>query len=634
MDQRLSASTRSRPHRQQADYLPPPNRLAMPEQELWGPSRGGRATPGHAILARWMLFLTCCLATGAFAWTLYKVLSVEAPTPLQLAFWVLSTICFALVSIGSMTALIGFVVLMWRGCGDTLVLPDAPCPPRGRTALLFPVYREDPVAVSASIDAMCRDILATSASSRFDVFILSDTQDKGERQYERRIYLRLSRSYAQRMGIYARWRTPNTAKKAGNISNWIETFGGDYPYFVILDADSIMSAATLLRLARAMDVNPRTALIQTVPRIAGGESWLARLQQFAACYYGRLVAAGLAAWHGPGGNYWGHNAIIRTTAFAASCGLPPLKGAPPLGGHILSHDFVEAALLRRAGWEVHMVPSLDGSFEGCPPELGDLITRDRRWAQGNLQHLRLLNVRGLPFLSRLHLGLGAFAYLASPVWALTLLVGVVLAVQATYATPAYFGNETSLFPKWPVFDAQLALSLFIATIIFVHLPKLLGVVWGLWHTHQRRQNGGVARLLGGLVVESVMSTLMAPILMVAQTSAVLATCLGRDAGWNAQRRVQASMPFAQFLRRYRWHTFWGALGAAVCWAISPAVLAWMSPIILGLLLAAPIAQITGRRAPVAAATLLATDLERDIPPLLASQALRRREWEALCRTRA
>ena len=149
-----------------------------------------------------------------------------------------------------------------------------------------------------------------------------------------------------------------------------------------------------MRLASAMDANPRVGLIQTVPRLVGGQTLFACLQQFAAGYYGPIVAAGLAAWHGGGGNYWGHNAIIRTRAFAASAGLPQLSGSPPLGGHILSHDFVEAALLRRAGWEVHLVPSLQGSYEGCPPTLSELIARDRRWAQGNLQHLRLLNASG------------------------------------------------------------------------------------------------------------------------------------------------------------------------------------------------------------------------------------------------
>jgi membrane glycosyltransferase len=282
--------------------------------------------------------------------------------------------------------------------------------------------------------------------------------------------------------------------------------------------------------------------------------------------------------------------------------------------------------MRRAGWEVHLVPSLEGSYEGCPPTLADLITRDRRWAQGNLQHLRLLTVRGLPFLSRVHLAMGAFSYLASPIWALTLLVGVVLAVQAKYATPSYFGTEASLFPKWPVFDAQMALALFAATVLVVHLPKLLGAAWALRNSEQRRQNGGIARVAGGVLLESVASTLIAPILMLTQTSAVLSILLGRDAGWGAQRRVGADATLLRFMQQHRWHMAWGVTGAALCWAISPAVFAWMSPIILGLLLAAPIGLVTGKHAGTAVAELLSTLYERQYPALLAVRAAKHQEW--------
>jgi membrane glycosyltransferase len=396
---------------------------------------------------------------------------------------------------------------------------------------------------------------------------------------------------------------------------------------MILDADSIMSIDALLRLACAMDANPRAALIQTVPRLVGGQSLFARLQQFAAGYYGPIVSAGLAAWHGPGGNYWGHNAMIRTKAFATSAGLPALSGAPPLGGLILSHDFVEAALLRRAGWEVHMTPSLAGSYEGCPPTLSDLIVRDRRWAQGNLQHLRLLGVPGLPLLSRVHLGMGAVSYLASPIWALTLLVGVALAAQAKYATPIYFGSQVSLFPKWPVFDAQKALGLFFATVLVVHLPKLLGGAWALRNRGERLRNGGTVRVVLGVLLESILSTLIAPVLMMTQTRAVTSIVMHRDAGWSAQQRVGAEASLLQYVVRHRWHIAWGLAVGAVCWAVSQAVFLWMSPIIIGLLLAAPIACVSAKPAPHYLATLLATTEERQVPPLLANYAAALRHWQ-------
>lgn len=626
MDKRLIPPVPSDPKIQFGSMVPKLSRCDMPEQVLWHDRTPEAPANTRVRKARAALIVLWALAIFAFAWTLYRVLSVETPTELQLVFWVLSTLCFAWVSIGSITAVLGLTALLSSRGTNTLELPTGTSPPRTRTALLFPVYREDPTAVAITIDTMCRELMAANAGAMFDVFILSDTQNAAERALEQHAYSDLRSRYAARVQVYARWRTPNTAKKSGNIRDWIEKFGAAYPYFVILDADSIMSADAMLRLTAAMDLNPRTGLIQTVPRLVGGSSFFARLQQFAGCYYGQILAAGLAAWHGHGGNYWGHNAIIRTAAFASAAGLPPLSGSPPLGGHILSHDFVEAALLRRAGWEIHLVPSLEGSYEGCPPTLADLIARDRRWAQGNLQHLRLLGVRGLPLLSRVHLAMGAFSYLASPIWALTLLVGVILAFQATYATPSYFGTEASLFPKWPVFDAQMALTLFFATVVVVHLPKLLGAAWALRNSDQRRQNGGIARVAGGLLLESVVSTLLASLLMLTQTSAVLSILLGRDVGWGAQRRAGADASLLQFIRQHRWHTAWGFAGAGVCWIISPAVFAWMSPIIFGLLLAAPIARITARPAGKAIATLLSTLYERQLPALLASHAARRQEW--------
>ena len=603
--------------------LPKESPRAMPEQAFWGEPRSSR-TPRHVRAARLALVLLWVLACGGFAWTLYQVLSVETPTLLQLVFLGCSTLCFAWVAVGSASALVGFVWLLLRRTTDTLELPAARPARRGRTALLFPVFREDASTVAATVDLMAREIAAASVADLFDVFILSDTQGTAERDREHRIYAHL-RAHAA-VQVYVRWRTPNTGKKVGNIRDWIERFGAAYPCFIVLDADSLMSVQTLLRLVAAMEDNERAGLIQTVPRLVGGQTTFARLQQFAAGYYGPIVSAGLAAWHGHGGNYWGHNAIIRTAAFASSAGLPQLSGKPPLGGHILSHDFVEAALLRRAGWEVHLVPSLGGSYEGCPPTLTDLIVRDRRWAQGNLQHLRLIGARGLPLLSRVHLAMGAFSYLASPIWALTLLVGIVLAVQGKYATPTYFGSEVALFPKWPVFDAQKALNLFLATVLVVHLPKLLGGLWAVRNADQRRQNGGVLRIAGGVLVESVLSTLIAPLLMLTQTNAVASILLGRDAGWGAQRRIGADATRVQFLLQHRWHTAWGIAGAAVCWTLSPAVFAWMAPIIMGLLLAAPIARLTAKPAGTLLAKTLATAEERCPAHLLDSHAASREAW--------
>jgi len=225
-----------------------------------------------------------------------------------------------------------------------------------------------------------------------------------------------------------------------------------------------------------MESHPGVALIQTLPIIVNAKTLFARLQQFSGRLYGPLVAAGIAWWHGSEGNYWGHNAIIRVRAFAQDAGLPHLPGRKPFGGHILSHDFVEAALMRRGGWAIRMVPALGGSFEECPPSLLDFAARDRRWCQGNLQHLAVLPARGLHWVSRLHLLTGIGTYLTAPLWLLFLVFGILISLQAHFVRPEYFPKGFSLFPKWPAEDPILAAWVFVVTMGLLIVPKLLACV--------------------------------------------------------------------------------------------------------------------------------------------------------------
>ena len=319
----------------------------------------------------------------------------------------------------------------------------------------------------------------------------------------------------------------------------------------------------------------------------------ARLQEFAARFYGPIVAAGLSAWSGKDGNYWGHNAIIRMRAFADHAGLPDLSGKPPFGGHILSHDFVEAALIRRGGWSVSMLPDLTGSYEEGPPSLIDLAARDRRWCQGNLQHARVIGARGLKWSTRQHFATGIFAYIASPFWLMQLLVGLVLVLQTRFVRPEYFTREFSLYPAWPRFDAERALSLFILTMVVLLVPKLLGLVLALSDGRTRRGAGGALRLTWSAVLEVAASALVAPILMLIQSGSVFQILFGRDTGWNPQRRDDGSIPMRAIVRRHLWHTIFGVAAAVTAYGLSPYLFAWMSPTIVGLVLAIPLSAASG-----------------------------------------
>jgi len=370
---------------------------------------------------------------------------------------------------------------------------------------------------------------------------------------------------------------------------------------VVLDADSTMSASTLASLARSMAADPAAGIIQTMPLLAGRMGLLARMQQFAGAAYGSVVASGLAAWHGRDGSYWGHNAIIRIAAFAAAAGLPELKGKKPFGGHVLSHDFVEAALMRRAGWAVYMLPELEGSFEQSPPGFIELAARDRRWTQGNLQHLKVITASGLHWMSRLHLLQGIMSYLASPLWLALILIGLGLSLQAHFAVLDYFPDGLALFPSWPIFDPQRALRLFGFTMVVLLLPKVLGTALVLADSERRRAFGGGIAVLASLVAEIFLSSLMAPVMMLVQTMAVASIVMGRDAGWAPQNRADGGLAFGLALRFHAGHMIFGLLLAAAAAAVSPSTVLWLLPLVAGLILAAPLTWFTaspasGRRA--------------------------------------
>ena len=274
---------------------------------------------------------------------------------------------------------------------------------KGRTAVIMPIYNEDTTRVFAGLDVVWSSLEARAEQAAFDLFVLSDTRKPEIGAAEELAWARLVERHEAQGRIFYRRRKENLRRKAGNIADFVQPWGGAYDYAIVLDADSIMSGHALVTLAQMMDVHPEAGIIQALPTPAGRETLFARLIQFAARLNSLMLASGLAFWQLGEGNYWGHNAILRLRSFAAYCDLPTLPGKAPLGGDILSHDFVEAAFMRRAGFKVWLLTDLGGSFEEVPSNVVDFAARDRRWAQGNLQHLGLLPMRGLHWLSRLHL---------------------------------------------------------------------------------------------------------------------------------------------------------------------------------------------------------------------------------------
>ena len=572
--------------------------MAMPTQSLRiAPQRGKTpaSSPRGMFMRRLAVIGPAVVLTGLGLWQMELVLAVNGLTPLAIVMLVLFLPLFAWVALSFTSAVAGFVSVLGGG-GRRLGIGTGELPAlHSRTALLRPCYNENPARVIAGLQAIWESLDHAGAAGSFDIFVLSDTTDPDVWIEEEAAFLQLRRASGCKHIFYRR-RDRNTARKAGNIADWVTRWGGGYPQFLILDADSIMEAATLIRLVAAMEAHPDVGLIQTLPIIVGGTTLFARLQQFAGRVYGPLIAQGIAWWHGSEGNYWGHNAIIRTRAFAEQAGLPELPGRKPFGGHILSHDFVEAALMRRGGWAVHMVPGLAGSYEESPPSLIDLAVRDRRWCQGNLQHAAVLPTRGLSWVSRLHLLTGIGSYITAPLWLLFLLSGILIALQARFALPDYFPDSgKSLFPAWPVVDPVRAMWMFIGTMGLLLVPKLLGFLIVLANGAARRGCGGIFRLSVSLLLETLISGLLAPVVMLTQSVDVVSILSGRDSGWNAQRRDDGSVPAGVILRQFRRHTVLGVAMGIGAWLVSPALALWMSPVVLGLALAIPLVALTSRR---------------------------------------
>jgi membrane glycosyltransferase len=569
--------------------------LAMPAQSFRKFSRNERRpwiNPPLArppILVRLATFGGALALTGYGAFQMYKVVGVGTPTALEWVMVVLFVITFSWIALSFTASVVGFLWLVVNGGKRD----PPPASLAERTAVVMPIYNEAPSRVFAAMQAIVEDVESTRLGGAFDYFFLSDTTDGNVWIAEERAFLAM-RERLPGLRIYYRRRRKNTSRKAGNIADFVTRWGGHYAHMLVLDADSVMSGDAVVRLAAAMEADPDSGIVQSLPLIINRNTMFARLQQFAARIAGPVLAAGLSAWMGRDGNYWGHNAIIRTRAFADHCGLPDLPGRPPLGGHILSHDFVEAALIRRAGYSVYMLPTLGGSYEESPPSLIDLATRDRRWCQGNLQHSRIIGARGFVWATRQHFLTGIMGYLASPLWMAQLLVGIVLVLQTHYIRPEYFTADFSLFPAWPRFDYERALQLFVLTIGILLAPKFLGLILALADGPTRRGSGGAVGLIASTFVEIVFSAALAPIMMLIQSGSVLQILSGRDTGWNPQRRDDGSIPLTSIARRHRSHALLGVVTLFAAALISPSLVLWMSPTIAGLILSIPLSWASGQ----------------------------------------
>jgi len=513
---------------------------------------------------------------------------------LEIALILLFIPLFAHIAVGFCTALTGFYVINRGGDGSRI---SKSAPPGGpyrlaSTAIVMPIFNEDVSRVFEGLRVVIKSVQKIQGHENFDFFILSDSNQPNQWIREEVAWVELCKQVGGFGKIFYRKRRQSINKKAGNVADFLRRWGSNYRYMVVLDADSIMTGEALARLVTMMEASPTAGIIQTAPRTVRGESLYSRLQAFANRIYSPIYLAGLNYWSQHEGNYWGHNAIIRIKPFMDHCSLPELPGTEPFGGRILSHDFVEAALMRKAGWAVWLAHDVEGSYEEGPPTLIESAKRDRRWCQGNIQHAWLLTARGFRPSNRFHLLMGVMGYVSSPMWLLFLVLSTIEMVNQTslpHQDPAeLLPDTTSLFGY--SLNVPEALTLFSLTMLLLFLPKLVSVVVLLGRSDEVAAYGGRWRLLLSVVLETLGSMLLAPINMIFNTKFVIFTLLGQGVGWVTQKRNadEDGTDWREAIITHGPQTLFGLVWGVSSLILIPAYFAWLSPVLAGLVFSIPL----------------------------------------------
>jgi len=530
---------------------------------------------------------------------MHSVLSANGVQPIEWAMFALFSLSFFWIAMYFWNAVIGFGLYLFNTRPARVAAPildelDSNAPITSRTAIVMPVYNECPERSARRLLTTWKSLNMSGDADRFDFFILSDTTDPGIAAKERETVEWL-KTEMPASTLHYRQRLDNLGRKAGNIVDFGHRWGPNYDFMIVLDADSVMSGDLMRNLVRMMQSNHDVGIVQTVPRPILAETLFGRVHQFAARITSEVLNAGVSFWQLGEGNYFGHNAIIRCRAFFDHCQLPTLSGRGPLSGKILSHDFVEAAYMRRAGWKVWNIPVGNGSYEETPPSLLDYAKRDRRWCQGNLQHSRILLEQGLHPLSRLHLLGGIMSYLSSPLWLVFIILSVTNVIREMNPGLDYVGPGSQNFAWLPPYFNMTAIALFGAVMAMLLAPKLLGALAMMFNKDRRRGFGGWMSLLASVTLEMLISIVNAPIMMVFHTSFVVSILLGRSIRWDPQTRDSYNVTLRSALADHKWVLLFALATSVIVVGYTPCSAAWFVPLVIGPLLSPMLTRLTSRR---------------------------------------
>lgn len=548
-----------------------------------GPTRA--AGLPHPV--RRLIMLALNLATIAAAgYALARVLGDDGWSVADIVIFAAFLVAMPWTALGFWNALIGLVLLHapWARPAASVhpfwERSAAPAPLTARTAIVMVIRNEDPAPAFRALAAMRDQLAAAGELAAFRFFVLSDTALPAIAAAEEEAFDRFAAGFPPGQAPVYRRRKANTGYKAGNIADFLDRWGDAFDFCIVLDADSLLGAETLVRMVRVMQAEPRLGLLQTLVVGAPTDSAFARIFQFGMRHGMRSFTMGSAWWTGDCGPYWGHNAIFRVRPFREHCRLPVLPGGPPLGGHILSHDQLEAAFLTRAGWEVRVLPVETESYEQNPPTVADFAWRDLRWCQGNMQYWRFLVAPGLRPVSRFQILQAILMYLAAPAW-----MAMTLATTVKAATGDF-----------RVEDLGLGLALFVAMLTMSLAPRLAGFADVALSRGSLARYGGAGRFFLSAAAELLFSMLLAPAMALNVTIFMGGLLFGRSIAWSGQNRAARSLPWRAAWRGLWPQTLLGAVLAATLAATTPGALIWGAPLLLGLLLAVPCAVLTAEPA--------------------------------------
>jgi len=540
----------------------------------------------RAVTARRVVFAGLSIATGMFMlWLMHQALSPEVPVMLQVVLLTLFAITLPWMVVGFWNAVIGLLLRQLSTNPTAAVLPSEMDvsdtePITTSTALLLCIRNETPERLERNLDTMLKGLATPGIGEHFHVYVLSDTDEDAIAQQEQTCFAAMRQRWAGQVAITYRCRDNNTGYKAGNITDFCQRWGALHDFALTLDADSFMTSSAIVRLVRMMQANQRLGILQGLVVGLPSTSAFTRLFQYGMRLGMRSYTMGSAWWQADCGPYWGHNAVIRLAPFIEHCELPILRTRKGVVRHILSHDQVEAVLMRRAGFEVRVFPQEDESWEENPPTLSEYIRRDLRWCEGNLQYIHLLTLPKLKLMSRYQLTLAIFMFLGSPAW-VALMVLCTLAVSFT-SSPNTFANGPE------------SLALIIFTLLMWYLPKIAGALDVLLHKEERQRFGGGWRFGLSLTLEMLFSVLMTSISWLNHTIFITGLVFGKKAGWTAQTRDDHSVSVANACMQFWPHTLLGILLTASLWMTHPSLLPYALIFFIGLLLSIPLAILTSQ----------------------------------------